>query len=577
MTLASAGEFTLENGAAGRYNLHLTVGTQLRATDPGVDQYGAILSRVVTGVPTGKLSGFTGGSDLNYERGKPISTVLKAGFDVDLRKDNWGVFVSGLAWHDLEQGQRAVRYGNYANHFTPNTPLSDAGFSTSAKFSGVQLREVYAHGQSHWGESVNLQTRVGRQLLDWGGSQLTPGGLNAAIHAVDYAAAVRPGALPGESKLPLGMVHFKLSNHTSWQYEGYLALESRKNEIPGCGTYFDVSAYSPQGCNFTAVGNGTEQAFYNAGAYIHRNPDVDASGQHGGLAAAYTTDSKSTVWKWYVLDVAANLPTLRITLNSLPFGTPLRGNYANLYLDHTRVYGMSVQSQLSASDKVFGELTLRPDQVISYNASDLVTAFLLGSGALAENRSTKSVPVGGTYDAYERFKVFTGSLGANKQTAGVLGANHSLMIGEWAFSHVVGLPGTDVVRFGRPIAYGNAGYTKADGSYAACTTDTVPGKTCTADGYVTRTASSFRAYAALSYANLLDNAVVTPSLALTLDLSGYSFDGLVSQGRRLVRPGVRVEWAQSRYVEYQYNRFSGGAYNLVADRDFHALVAGVRF
>ena len=61
MTLASAGEFTLENGAAGRYNLHLTVGTQLRATDPGVDQYGAILSRVVTGVPTGKLSGFTGG------------------------------------------------------------------------------------------------------------------------------------------------------------------------------------------------------------------------------------------------------------------------------------------------------------------------------------------------------------------------------------------------------------------------------------------------------------------------------------------------------------------------------------
>ena len=151
------------------------------------------------------------------------------------------------------------------------------------------------------------------------------------------------------------------------------------------------------------------------------------------------------------------------------------------------------------------------------------------------------------------------------------------MIGEWAFSHVVGLPGTDVVRFGRPIAYGNAGYTKADGSYAACTTDTVSGKTCTDDGYVTRTASSFRAYAALSYANLLDNAVVTPSLALTLDLSGYSFDGLVSQGRRLVRPGVRVEWAQSRYVEYQYNRFSGGAYNLVADRDFHALVAGVRF
>jgi hypothetical protein len=105
----------------------------------------------------------------------------------------------------------------------------------------------------------------------------------------------------------------------------------------------------------------------------------------------------------------------------------------------------------------------------------------------------------------------------------------------------------------------------------------VPGKTCTYDGYTTSTATSLRTFASLSYANLIEDAIVTPSLALTLDLNGYSFDGLVSQGRRIVRPALRVEWAKSRYVEYQYNRFSGGAYNLVADRDFHALVVGIKF
>jgi hypothetical protein len=579
---ASAADFTLDNGSSGRFNLQLTAGTQWRANAPGVDQYGAALNKVVTDVPKGRLTGFTGGSDLNYQKGKPISTVLKASFDAELRKDNWALFLSGLAWHDMEQGHRSVAYGNYPNQFTPNAPLSDHGFSSSAQFSGAQLRELYAQGRTTWGESTTLQTRVGRQLLDWGGSQLTPGGINMAVHPADYAAAVRPGVLANESRLPLGMMHFKLGTGTSWGYEGYWALESRNTEIPGCGTYFDVSAYSPQGCDFTAVdlsanpafANFTENKYLTSGIFVHRNTDIQASGQHLGVAAQYTTDSKATVWKWYALDTSASTPSLRVTLNSAAMlGDPRRGSYANLYVDHIRLYGMSVQSQLNASDKVFGEITLRPNQVISYNATDLLSAFLLQRGPLALYRGALNVPVGGSFDAYERFRVVTGSLGASKTTAGLLGANRAVLMGEWAFSHVSGLPSPDQVRFGRPIAYGAAGYL---GSPTPCRDD-VAGKTCADAGYVTSLATSLRAYAALGYANLIPGAMVTPSLAITMDLSGYAYDGLVSQGRRLVRPGVRIDWAQSHFVEYQYNRFSGGAYNLIADRDFHSLVAGVRF
>jgi len=48
---AGAGEFTLENGGVGRYNLQLTAGTQWRAYAPGVEQYGATLNKVVADVP----------------------------------------------------------------------------------------------------------------------------------------------------------------------------------------------------------------------------------------------------------------------------------------------------------------------------------------------------------------------------------------------------------------------------------------------------------------------------------------------------------------------------------------------
>ena len=555
-----AGEFALDNGASARYNLNLSLGTQVRATDPGVDQYSAMASRAVPGVPTGRLTSMTGGPDLNYEKGQPISTVLKAGFDLDLRQDRWGVFLSGLAWHDWAQGQLSVPYGNYPNQFTPNAPLSDNGFSSSARFSGAQLRELYAQSRTDWDSGATLQTRLGRQLLDWGGSQLTPGGINNAIHPADYAAAVRPGALPTETRLPIGMLHLKLGTGTAWQYEAYWAGESRKAEIPGCGTYFDVSAFTPQGCDFTAVnltGVTTEQGYYNAGQYIHRNPDIDATGHHAGISAGYTTEDKRTVLKWYALDTSAGMPSLRITVNRLSFTppSPLRGSYANLYVDHLRLYGVSFHSQLNATARVFGELTLRPDQVISYSAADLLNAFLVNGGPIASYRGTAALPVGGTFDAYERFRVHTGSLGASKTTSDVLGAHQLQLLGEWAFSHVSGLPGTELVRFGRPTAYGTAGN----------------------EGFVTATATSLRAYAALSYAQWLDNAVVTPSLSLTMDLSGYSFDGLVVQGRRIVRPAVRVEWAKSRFVEYQYNRFSGGNYNLLVDRDYLSIVGGMRF
>ena len=80
-----------------------------------------------------------------------------------------------------------------------------------------------------------------------------------------------------------------------------------------------------------------------------------------------------------------------------------------------------------------------------------------------------------------------------------------------------------------------------------------------------------------TYPNAFAGASVTPSLLIAKDMSGYSYDGTFSKGRSTVRPGVRLDWGKSYYMDLQYTRFSGGNYNLAVDRSYLSLVAGARF
>jgi hypothetical protein len=87
----------------------------------------------VPGTPKGNLQGQTGGSNLNFAKGQAISNVLKLVWDLDLKKDNMGLFVRGRAWRDFALGEKNAAYGHFPNGFQPNQPLSDRGFAPSAQ------------------------------------------------------------------------------------------------------------------------------------------------------------------------------------------------------------------------------------------------------------------------------------------------------------------------------------------------------------------------------------------------------------------------------------------------------------
>jgi hypothetical protein len=216
----------------------------------------------------------------------------------------------------------------------------------------------------------------------------------------------------------------------------------------------------------------------------------------------------------------------------------------------------------------------RPNQPIQLNAYDVLTGFITRSptSVLALNKGIGAIPVGGAFDAYDRFGVVTGSLGTDMVFPALLGAHRVVLLAELGFSQVNGLPDTSVLRYGRSLPYNGAAY--AGGAPCA---DAVSGKTCTSDGYISARAWGWKMRVTATYPQALWGITLTPSILLAKDVQGYSYDGAFSEGRSLIRPAVRAEIDKIYFAEIQYNRFSGGRYNLLADRDFVSVMAGVRF
>ena len=75
---AAAIDFSDGQGLEGKFNGTLTWGTQIRSESANPLVYSDWPSRAVPGTTRGLLQGQTGGSNLNFAKGEPISTVLKA-------------------------------------------------------------------------------------------------------------------------------------------------------------------------------------------------------------------------------------------------------------------------------------------------------------------------------------------------------------------------------------------------------------------------------------------------------------------------------------------------------------------
>lgn len=590
---AHAGNFQTDGGVDVRWSLGTTLGSSWRATDR---------DPALVAVGNGGLSGIQNNDgNLNFDKWDPYSTSLNVLGEVDVRKNGLGFFARAKAWYDYTLDNTGVPHGHFANAYVPGEKLDDSGFDRLSKFRGASLLDAYASGEFLLGANT-LNVRLGNQVVNWGESLFVPG-VNQ-FNAFDLTAAHRPGAQVKEILRPLPQLFASLSLTEEASVEAFYQLGWRKHVLDGCGTYWSPADL----VNCSSVGtlagpaNLPSQVMYNGIAalgvpnmQLGRTADREP-GDNGqfGVAARLRLPSIDTDFGLYYAQYNTRAPNLSVVLNPtvIPgsvWSVTIPGQSRAMQLqydysaDRIKVMGLSF-SRLVGGWSVFGEVSHSRDVPVQINGVDLLNGVVAGigpMGALAASTNGSYVP------GYVRKSKTQAQLATLQVLPRLFGADNLTVIGELALQHWSGIgdPSTGP-RYGRAFVFGT-GPVLIPGGTDLCST-AVPAigvnaplnpnaAYCENKGYATPTAWGYRALLELSYPDVFASINVKPRVFLSHDVKGWSADGVFSEGRVMVSPGVRMEYTSRYYLDLSYARFARAKYDEMHDRDFVSMVIGLNF
>jgi len=547
--------------------------------------------------------------DLNYEDGDIYSLILKGVHDFELRKGDFGVFLRAKYWYDqeLENGDRP--HGNSANAYTPNTGLDMSGFDGFADGSGIELLDAFIYNTFYLGENgMPLDVRVGRQVASWGESTFIQNGINT-INPIDVSAFRRPGAEIKEGLLPVGMVTISAGLTDALNVDVFYQFEWEKTVIDGCGTYFSTNDVGATGCNVVTVSNAvSDQINMAGGLFVTRLPDIepDDGGQYGIGIRYFAEKLAGSEFGLYYINYHSRVPLLGGFTSSNPVlggppdapfipGDPLGGNpqYFAEFPEDIEVFGASFATNFGGF-AISGEVSHRPDQPVQINATEILQAAL---GYVPWSTVTPIVLAAGfgePVSGYDELPVTQAQVTFIKFFDQVLGASRLSVAAEFGANWVDDLPDQSVQRYGRNTIYG-MGYfdpiplpspplppgsvitCEAGNALAGVSPPNTNATNCSTDGYVTDNSWGYRIRAGLAYNDVFAGINLTPSLAWSHDVDGYSPNSNFTEGSKALTVGLAAEYLNRYTGSLSYTTFSGGDYNVVEDRDFLSLSFAVSF
>lgn len=516
--------------------------------------------------------------NLNYDKGDAISRALRAYVDLEATEGALSGLLRLKAWHDFGLCDDARPWGNSVNGYAGGQPLSDAGAARLSKFSGAAVGDAYLQYR-HKAEGVTVLTRLGQQVLDWGQRAGAPGGL-AAINANDNPALHRAGALPQELKVAAPMLFARAELAGGLSVDGFYAGRFRPTALDQCGTFWQNLDYTADGCNraFAGAPNGSDRMRYQAGAYIKRidSPTSIKADQYGAALnwkGALPSTDLGLFYAHYTNRFA--VPGLRKSSRVGPAiiaGDPDGKNVAFFleYVPDIEMFGLTATHKRD-SLTLYGELTYRPNQVLQQPASDVLGAFLNATApALLRADATATAP-GGIFHAYDQYATLQSQFSAQREWKTAGGSVFTLG-GEVVHKHVASLPDPLLRRYLRSDQFGSG---PVFGVCNVTTTDAA--RQCSSDGYASPDAWSYRMRFDARFAQVLPALNLQAAAVFIHDVRGWSYDGLINEGRKMANLALRAEFRKRYLAELVYAPVWNGVYNQVHDRDTYAFSVGVKF
>ncbi|MDQ1923508.1 DUF1302 domain-containing protein [Massilia pseudoviolaceinigra] len=572
--LAGTPAYALETNVSGRLGFGASFRTEASAPHMLVPYNAAAVG--LSGVASAGQN--SDDANLNFRRGDAVSRTLKGYIDLTAGEGGFSALVRVKAWHDFALSDHERAWGNSINGYAAGRPLDDAGGARLSRFSGVALGDVFVQ-HSAQADGARMLARLGQQSLAWGERGGFPGGLSA-INAVDFPARRRADAVPQESLVPAPMLFARVEAPSGVGIEGFYQFRFRPSAMDLCGTFWATTDYVAQGCNQAFAGPMpvSDRVRLARGAFVKRmdNPDPVDERQYGAALTWKSAPLALDVGLYHARYTSRNpLPGVRKaqrTGTGLIAGDP-DGKNMRYFTEYPGGIGMTslTLAHRRAHGSLFGELTYRPNQPIQLPPGDTLPAFLNPAIVTLLRKDVDALAPGALYHTYDRYRTFQLQAGV-QQDWPMLGGIAVSTLGEVVVKHVAGLPDPTVRRYGRADQYGNG---PVNGACQVTSSDAA--RQCSADGYVSPTAHAYRVRVDARMAQVLKGLNLHAWAQLQHEVKGWSYDFVLSEGRRTMNIGLRMEYLKRYVAEVAYLPVWGGVYNTQVDRDVLSVSMGVKF
>jgi hypothetical protein len=575
----------------------------------------------IIGLANGGTAFSVNGDDGNLNFGKGlVSNALRATVDIDYGYKNFGAFVRGTGFYDHHIEESG----------TDRTPLHPDALDWVG--SRAELLDAFVYYKFRVG-SGGGQVRAGQQVLNWGESTFTQGGLNS-INPVDVATLRVPGTELREAFRPSGLVWGSFDFSQNFSTEVFYQYQWEDTIPDPSGTYFSTGDFAGLGNQYVFLGFGSASdianPFYAAPNLgrpflgVPHGTDVEPSddGQYGVAFRFFSDALGGTEFGLYYVNYHSRLPVVNALTGTIQgaggaaaagqaaalrvysqFGVPPGANpaidaaaqaagtaagtdaYASTaryffsFPEDIQMYGLSWNAQLGATGIAFqGEISHAQDKPFLVDDVELLLAALspISAGLQQTNQVFRGNPgFSSVIPGFRRLDATQFQFPLTKAFGPMLGADQAILVFEPALTSVSGMPSKDVLRFEAPGTYttGNPLHAGPGGAHAGKAAEP-------ADAFADPNSWGYQLAGRLDFNNAIGPVNLFPRFAWQHDVDGNTPGpgGNFIEGRQALTAGVAAGYLSAWEFDLSYTMYDGaGRYNLINDRDFVAAVVKYSF
>ena len=523
----------------------------------------------LVGIANGGTAASVNGDDgnINYDTGL-VSKTGKVTIEADLSYGSTGLFFRGFAFNDG---------GADDTERTALTPDAERLVKSNAV-----LRDLYVWQQFDVGNMPG-EIRLGEQVVSWGESTFIQNSINT-VNPVDVAFLRTPGSELREALVPVGILYGNLAVTENVTVEAYYQYDWEQTEIDPTGSYFSTNDFVGDGGQFL-VGAGvgtipdyvgcplacTPATVFAPAASATRAADIrpDDGGEYGMAVRLFVPKLNSTEFGFYHIHYNSRLPIINGIVGTTP-GTLTGAQYQISYPEDIDLYGVSFNTELGNTGIALqGEYSFRKDAPLQVDDVEILAASL---NAGLPNQVTGVIPPaslapGNFIEGHIERNVSQLQMTATKLFGPVLKADQAVLLGEWAITHVHGMPDKADILLEAPGTYtsgnpNNVGF--------------LTGHTLiSSNRFADATSYGYRLAGRLDYNNALFGAVnLQPRFSWQHDVAGITPGpgGNFIAGRKIINLGLKGIYQNQWEVDLSYTGYLGSSQQyLLRDRDFLAF------